>query len=362
MTQPAPIIINDIADLYRLLDQSPQWEAALRNRLLGEKLLRLPEQLAELTGYVAALQQGQDVHREQLAELVRITTENTAQLAELRRIAEEHTAQLAGHTRQLEEHTAQFVELRRIVEGHTALLEGHTRQLEEHTAQFVELRRIVEGHTALLEGHTRQLEEHTAQFVELRRIVEGHTALLEGHTRQLEEHTAQFVELRRIVEGHTALLEGHTAQFVELRRTAEIQTIRMNRMEGDMGGIKGYYAESRAERTMAVICVMLDLEEPRRLSPGDLLAISRDLGLERANRRSFVDADLVFAAQDADGVALHCAVEISWTVAQRDLDRARRNAELLGEWGGTANRALAAGQRYDEGLDWSGVEWVALEP
>ena len=133
-------------------------------------------------------------------------------------------------------------------------------------------------------------------------------------------------------------------------------------MEGDMGGIKGYYAESRAERTMAVICVMLDLEEPRRLSPGDLLAISRALGLERATRRSFVDADLVFTAQDADGVALHCAVEISWTVAQRDLDRARRNAELLGEWGGAASRALAAGQRYDEGLDWSGVEWVALEP
>ena len=312
MTQPAPIIINDIADLYRLLDQSPQWEEALRNRLLGEKLLRLPEQLAELTGHVAALQQGQAEHREQLAELVRIATENTTQLAELRRIVEGHTT---------------------LLEGHTTLLEGHTAQLEEHTAQ---------------------LKEHTAQFVELRRIVEEHTALL-------KEHTAQFVELRRIVEGHTAQLADLSVDVRELRRTAELHTLRMNRMEGDMGGIKGFYAESRADRTMAVICVMLDLEEPRRLYPGDLLAVSRFLGLERATRTSFVDADLVFAAQDAGGVALHCAVEISWTAAQRDLDRARRNAELMGEWSGTANRAFAAGHRYEEGLDWSGVEWVPLE-
>lgn len=198
-------------------------------------------------------------------------------------------------------------------------------------------------------------------MAELRRIVEGHTTLLEEHTAQLKEHTAQFVELRRIVEGHTAQLAELSADVRELRRTAELHTIRMNRMEGDMGGIKGFYAESRADRTMAVICVMLDLEEPRRLYPGDLLAASRFLGLERATRTSFVDADLVFAAQDADGIALHCAVEISWTAAQQDLDRARRNAELLGEWSGTANRAFAAGHRYEEGLDWSGVEWVPLE-
>ena len=119
MTQPAQVIINDIADLYRLLDQSPQWEEAIRNRLLGERLLSVPDRLDQQTQELREL-------REITANLAETAAENTRQLVELRATAEEHTRQLTELTAQVkelrvtaEEHTRQLVELRRTAESNT---------------------------------------------------------------------------------------------------------------------------------------------------------------------------------------------------------------------------------------------------
>ena len=40
--------INDISDLVRILEERPDWRAAVRNLLLGEDLLNVPQQLAQL--------------------------------------------------------------------------------------------------------------------------------------------------------------------------------------------------------------------------------------------------------------------------------------------------------------------------
>ncbi|MYC38966.1 MAG: hypothetical protein F4X66_18955 [Chloroflexi bacterium] len=39
--------INDISDLVRVLEERPDWRAAIRNLLLGEDLLNVPQQLAQ---------------------------------------------------------------------------------------------------------------------------------------------------------------------------------------------------------------------------------------------------------------------------------------------------------------------------
>ena len=40
--------INDISDLVRVLEERPDWRAAVRNLLLGEDMLNVPQQLAQL--------------------------------------------------------------------------------------------------------------------------------------------------------------------------------------------------------------------------------------------------------------------------------------------------------------------------
>lgn len=243
--------------------------------------------------------------------------------------------------------TAQVEALAATAREHTRHLQEHTKQLEEHTRQLAEL-------TATAKEHTRQLEEHTRQLAEL-------TATAKEHTKQLAELTAQLAEL-------TATAKEHTKQFVELNATAKEQgrridnhTARFERMERDLGDIKGYYAESRPGHTMAAICDEMGFEEIRTVTPTELLPIARRLSLNPSQRRSFRAADLVFIAQDAAGNQTWFAVEISWTVGQRDIDRARRNAELLSQDLGRPAQAVVVGQRYDNELDWSGAAWVSLE-
>ena len=366
MTTPAEI--RNIADLYRILEEQPQWNEALRSRMLSAELLAMPQQLV-------ALRQTAEEHTRQLVE-------QTAQLKELRQIAEENTRQVVALRQTAEEHTRQLVELRQTAEE-------HTRQLAEHTRQFVELRQTAEEHTRQLadqtaqlkelrqtaEEHTRQLEGHTQQFVELRQTAEENTRQImalrqtaEEHTRQLAEQTQQFVELRQTAEEHTRQLVEQTAQIKELRQTAEEHsrdlrnhTARMNRMEGDMSDIKGRIAEFQPLRTSYSIAFDLELKPPLvPVTMPELMEIAEQLDLDRDTRRSFIHADLVFTAQDENGQTLYCAVEVSWTVNQRDIDRARRNAGLLQQARTRPARAIVYGNRYENNLDWEKVDWVEM--
>lgn len=63
--------INDISDLVRILEERSDWRAAVRNLLLGEDLLNVPQQLAQLTETT-----------KQLIELTNQLTETINQLSE----------------------------------------------------------------------------------------------------------------------------------------------------------------------------------------------------------------------------------------------------------------------------------------
>ena len=143
-TAPA---INNIADLYRIIDEQPEWGEALRSRLLGAELLAMPRQLAQLTEETRAL-------RGVTEKLVETAAEHTLQLTELRRISETHTEQLA--------------ELRRISESHAAQLAELTTQVKEHTAQLTELRRISDNQTTRMgriEADTSNVKGIAAQLL-----------------------------------------------------------------------------------------------------------------------------------------------------------------------------------------------------
>ena len=304
MTQNSPTVINDIADLYRILDEQPQWKEAIRNLVLGAELLALPQRLDQLTEQIHEL-------RETVSQLAQTAAENTRQLVELRQVTAENTRQL--------------VELRQVTEE-------HTRQLTELTTQVKELRATA--------------EEHTRQLVELRQVTEE-------HTRQLTELTTQVKELRETAA-------ENTRQLADLRRISDNHTARMDRMETDSGEIKGMLAEADPDRISEVIAAALDLFRPTLVPRSELAELSRQLNLERSTRVSFVNADLVFTAHNHRDTPIYCAVEISWTIAQRDLDRVHRNATLLQQATGAPAYAVATGQRYEDNLDWREVLWVQL--
>ena len=135
-------------------------------------------------------------------------------------------------------------------------------------------------------------------------------------------------------------------------------------MESDSSGLTDLIcmmAELDAGATSAIISSRLDLWDPKLLEADQLLAIARALGLNRSDRSSFVAADLVFQGTDDAGQTILCAVEISWTVNQYDIDRARRNADLLQRALSHPTHAIAYGNRHEEDLIWEKVHWIKMK-
>lgn len=119
-------------------------------------------------------------------------------------------------------------------------------------------------------------------------------------------------------------------------------------------------ATFRLERICVWVADELNIECPQEILTAELIRFANRLDLDQATRRSFIRADLAFLAQDQEDAPRYSAVEISWTVGQWDIDRARRNAALIQQATGIPTLAVAAGHRYEERLDWNEVTWVQL--
>ena len=102
-----PFTVEDFNDLVRILEEKPEWRAALRRQVLTDELLALPEQVAslraeterrfqELTAQVAELAAAQQRTEGQLAELATAQKRTEEQVITL-------TAQMATLTTQVTE-------------------------------------------------------------------------------------------------------------------------------------------------------------------------------------------------------------------------------------------------------------------
>ena len=138
---------------------------------------------------------------------------------------------------------------------------------------------------------------------------------------------------------------------------------RLDRMEGDSGTLKGYWARNTAVSDAPGIAHDMGLEFVRTLTASDLMELAGDqLGLDTG--RSFRRADLVIEATK-DGAPQYVALEVSYTADQRDSGRALRNAGLLTQFTGrpaTAGVASVRNTHEVEQLVESGeLYWHPLE-
>ena len=138
---------------------------------------------------------------------------------------------------------------------------------------------------------------------------------------------------------------------------------RLDRMEGDSGTLKGYWARNTAVSDAPGIAHDMGLEFVRTLTASDLMELAGDqLGLDTG--RSFRRADLVIETTK-DGATEYAALEVSYTADQRDSGRAIRNAGLLTQFTGrpaTAGVASVRNTHEVEQLVESGeLYWHPLE-
>ena len=137
-------------------------------------------------------------------------------------------------------------------------------------------------------------------------------------------------------------------------------------MRDDIGILKGAHARNVAERRVGLIARSLGLRDRRLLGGADLFDLASNAGAAMHSNeiQSYVEADLVFEAEDDRGGIEYVAVEVSYTANGRDTSRAMRNAALITRFTERPCRPVVASLRIDEriadAIEAGRVSWYRL--
>ena len=275
MAQTSSTDINDIDDLLRILQERPDLARQVRQALLTQELLELPEVVARLADRV-----------EQLTDRVDRLTARVDQL------------------------TARVDQL-------TARVDQFIAHQEEFNARF---ERFIVAQEA---ANAEQREFNQAQR-EFNRQVERRLSGLENRVGGLETQVGELNVRVGRVETQIGKLQGDSLEI---------------RMQGKIHSL--VYRHCGLTRTRILKGTITPLEQPFY----DRLEDAVDRGAIRDDDiADLMATDMLLQARRRGGSDLvHLAVEVSRTVAERDLTRARERADLLAAAAQTEAIALVIG-------------------
>ena len=139
-------------------------------------------------------------------------------------------------------------------------------------------------------------------------------------------------------------------RFTEIDRQFASAAAERQSMRDDIGILKGAHARDVAERRVGLIARSLGLRDRRLLGGADLFDLARNAGaaMHSSEIQSYVEADLVFEAEDDRGGIQYVAVQVSYTANGRDTSRAMRNAALVTRFTERPCRPVVASLRIDD--------------
>ena len=236
--------------------------------------------------------------------------------------------------------------------------------LAENTEFYQAVRRLV------LTDELIELPERFARFT-----VEVHDFI--ARQERFNERVDNFIEEQRQfnqrIETSVGELQATTARLEtsvgELQATTARLDTSMARLETSVGELKGNTARYVVGVLFGEIAAQLGFTFKNTLSRqqlGQMIGPQGHTDVDSGDRQSFIRADLVVIADDADGNTHYVAVEASYTGDARDTARARRNAELLQRFTGCPAHAMVASVHNDQDIeaeiDGGDVHWYALNP
>jgi uncharacterized protein YoxC len=208
------------------------------------------------------------------------------------------------------------------------------------------LERLVESHQQLWESH-RQLQESHQQLWESHQQALARLDRLETIVQQLlESHQQLWESHRQLQESHRQLLESHqmlVAEVRELRQTVEQLVNWMQRLDTDVGKLKGKVLElDYLQHAPARFGYYV--RRPRVVNLGHFLDDLREQGHEFSldEWTQLASLDVLLQAQHPyTRETIFLAIEVSWMLFPDDVERARKRAELLRAHGINAYAAVA---------------------
>ena len=222
-----------------------------------------------------------------------------------------------------------------------------------------------------IEDLVRVLDENPEWLEALRaRLLSRELLELPDRFAQFSAEMSQFrAEVNRFVAEMNQFRAEVNRFVAESRQFMADTNRRFNRVEADMGNLKGVLVRREAIEHATVAAREMGLRRTKTLAPDDLwdMVDSVDTsGISTDDLRSFRRADLIMETVDPEGETQYVAVEISFTVNGRDTSRATRNAEFLTRFTGKRSHAVVSGIELDDRVrvmtDSGEVFWYQLDP
>ena len=219
------------------------------------------------------------------------------------------------------------------------------------TPELLELPEKLARLTEQLTRLTARVEEFIAQQTEINQLIAERLARQETDTAELKSDVAELKATTGRLETDVAELKATTGRLET--DVAELKSD-MSKVKGTVGRLEGAELERKIHAHIAgTVCQHLEINRPQVLqsvvvSPVpelfDILAAAQAAGrIDRPQFLSLLRADIILAARDLEAQRVYMVIEISRTVHDDDLTRARERADILAAASGASVLALAMG-------------------
>ncbi len=184
-------------------------------------------------------------------------------------------------------------------------------------------------------------------------------------TRELLELPQVFAEFVKTTEKRFEVIEKRL-DGIDGRLDGHDKHLR--RIDISLGVLKGGHARGAALRDTALIADSMGFDLVRTMSQREIISLARSQNareIPKNELQSFVRADLIMKVVNGSEEVCYIAVEISFTVDERDTHRAIRNAKFLTRFTGKPAYAAVAGMdrdnRIQSSLEAGDVFWHQLD-
>jgi hypothetical protein len=198
----------------------------------------------------------------------------------------------------------------------------------------------------------------TRAFVAETKAFRKEMTIFVAETKAFREEMTTFVaetkafrkEMTKFVAEMTTFVAETKAFKAEMHDFVAATNRQFKSIRDDLSVLKGAHARNAAERNLGLIARSMGLRRRRVLDGEQLFDLAGEAGADMGDGaiESYLQADLVFEAEDDRGATVYVALEVSYTANGRDTARAMRNAELVARFTGSGCRAAVASLRVDD--------------
>ncbi|GIV14606.1 MAG: hypothetical protein KatS3mg022_0041 [Armatimonadota bacterium] len=366
--------LETVEDIIRALQEHPEWREPLLNALLTDQYRQLPSRADRLEEALARLAEESALTDRRLRELAeqaeRRSDELRAALEEHRRETDRQIQEYRERTekqiqeyrertdrqiqeyrekadRQIQEIRASTEEYRQRAEQQIQEIRAETREYRERTErqiqeyrekadqQIQEIRASTEEYRQRAE---QQIQEIRASTEEYRQRAEQQIQEIRASTeeyrqraeQQIQEIRAETQELRRV---HQELEDRTERRFQEVMSEMRSMSRRLDKVEKDLGEVKGYTLE-QYYRNNAPAILGRYFRGLKVIDKGEYLQRMQERApLTDEEWQQLVSADLLLTGKDwQSGADYLLCWEISWVIDSTDVERALQRAQILRRW------------------------------